>query len=82
MAKWANDYPVALLCRVLQVTKSAYYDWKQRGATVVGAEEFSLCSRLKALFAPGPARVWAAAGWSGNCARKATSSAAIGCVDS
>lgn len=51
MAKWANDYPVRLMCRVLNVTKSAYYDWKQRGATVVGAEEFALCSRMKALFA-------------------------------
>lgn len=51
MAKWANEYPVALLCRVLQVTKSTYYDWKQRGATVVRAEAFALCSRMKALFA-------------------------------
>jgi len=51
MAKWANEYPVTVLCRVLAVTKSAYYDWKQRGATVVGAEEFALCSRMKALFA-------------------------------
>ena len=51
MAKWANEYPVALMCRVLHVTKSAYYDWKQRGATVVGAEEFALCARMKALFA-------------------------------
>lgn len=51
MAKWANEYPVAVLCRVLAVTKSAYYDWKQRGATVVGADEFALCSRMKALFA-------------------------------
>jgi transposase InsO family protein len=51
MAKWANDYPVALMCRVLRVTKSAYYDWRQHGATVVGAEEFMLYSRMKALFA-------------------------------
>lgn len=51
MAKWANEYPVTLLCRVLQVTRSAYYDWDQRGATVVGAEEFMLCARMKALFA-------------------------------
>ena len=51
MAKWANEYPAALLCRVLGVTKSAYYDWKRRGTTVVGAEEFALCSRMKALFA-------------------------------
>ena len=51
MAKWANEYPVAVLCRVLAVTKSAYYDWKQRGATVVSAGEFALCARMKALFA-------------------------------
>lgn len=51
IAKWANEYPVALMCRVLRVTKSAYYDWKQRGAIVVGAEEFRLYSRMKALFA-------------------------------
>jgi transposase InsO family protein len=50
MAKWANDYPVSRMCCVLQVTKSAYYDWKQRGATVVSAEAFVLCSRMKALF--------------------------------
>ena len=51
MAKWANDYPVSRMCHVLQVAKSAYYDWKQRSATVISAEEFVLCSRMKALFA-------------------------------
>ena len=51
MAKWAAAYPVRRMCELLQVTKSAYYDWKQRGATVVHAEEFALCSRMKALFA-------------------------------
>ena len=51
LATWAKEYPVAVLCRVLQVTKSAYYDWKQRGATVIDAKEFALCSRMKALFA-------------------------------
>ena len=51
MAKWANDYSVSQMSRVLQVTKSAYYDWTQRGATLVSAEEFALYSRMKALFA-------------------------------
>ena len=51
MAKWANDYPVALMCRVLSTTKSAYYDWRGRGANVTGAEEFALCARMKTLFA-------------------------------
>ena len=50
MARWATEYPVALLCRVLQVTNSAYYDWKQRGADVVSAGEFALCSRMKERF--------------------------------
>jgi putative transposase len=51
MAKWANDYPVRALCRILHVTKSAYYDWKQRGADIISAEEFALYARMKALFA-------------------------------
>lgn len=50
MAKWAKDYPVRLMCRILQVYKSAYYEWKQRGAEVISAETFALCSRTKALF--------------------------------
>ncbi len=50
MAKWANDYPVRLMCRILQVNKSAYYEWKQHGAEVINAETFALCSRMKALF--------------------------------
>jgi len=51
MAKWANEYPISRMSRILHVTKSAYYDWKQRGATVVDADEFALCARMKALFA-------------------------------
>lgn len=50
MAKWANAYPVRLMCRILKVNKSAYYEWKQRGAEVISAETFALCSRLKELF--------------------------------
>lgn len=50
MAKWAADYPVRLMCRVLQVNKSAYYAWKQRGAKVISADTFALCARMKALF--------------------------------
>ena len=51
MAKWANEYPVRRMCRVLHVTKSAYYDWRQRGCPVISAETFALCARMKALFA-------------------------------
>lgn len=45
------DYPVRLLCRLLQVKSSSYYTWKGRGAKVIDAEEFALCVRMKELFA-------------------------------
>lgn len=50
MAKWAAVYPVRRMCGLLHVTRSAYYDWKQRGADLISAEEFALCSRMKARF--------------------------------
>lgn len=50
MAKWATHYPVRLMCKILQVNKSTYYEWKQRGAQVINADTFALCSRMKALF--------------------------------
>ncbi len=32
------------------MNKSTYYEWKQRGAEIISAETFALCSRMKALF--------------------------------
>jgi len=46
----AENYPVGLLCRVMGVKKSSYYDWKCKGVTVIGVEEFKLRQRLKAIF--------------------------------
>lgn len=46
----AGDYPVNLLCRVLGVPRSAYYDWKDRGGKVIPAEGLVLRRRMKALF--------------------------------
>ena len=40
-----------MLCRVMQVSSSAFYDWCQRGAAVVDSETWRLCQRMKALFA-------------------------------
>ncbi len=51
MAKWAAVYPVRRMCGLLQVTKSAYYDWKQHGADIIRAEEFALCAHMKERFA-------------------------------
>ena len=47
----ANDYPVNLLCRLLSVQRSAYYDWRGRPGKVIPPEELALRRRMKALFA-------------------------------
>lgn len=49
--KHSPDYPVTLLCRVLRVNRSSYYDWKAAGPKVIGPQEMMLRRRLKALFA-------------------------------
>ncbi|MGB5670730.1 MAG: IS3 family transposase [Sedimenticolaceae bacterium] len=45
------DYPVTMLCRVMQVGKSAYYAWRSRGGQVIDSETWHLCHRMKTLFA-------------------------------
>lgn len=44
-------YPVTLLCRLLKVQRSAYYDWRARPARVIAAEELVLRRCMKELFA-------------------------------
>lgn len=39
-----------MLCRVMQVSTSAYYGWRQRPANVTGADVLQLYRRMKALF--------------------------------
>lgn len=45
-----SDYPLRVLCRVMQVSASAYYDWRQRGAEVIDSKTWQLCHRMKVLF--------------------------------
>ena len=45
-----QSYPVRLLCRVMNVSKSAFYAWKARPAKVITAEELHLYRRAKELF--------------------------------
>lgn len=45
------SYPVRILCSVMQVSSSAYYDWRHRGAEVIDHATWLLCHRMKALFA-------------------------------
>jgi len=44
------EYPVTLLCRVMGVKHSSYYDWRSRGGKVIPAEELQLRRRMKELF--------------------------------
>lgn len=47
----ACHYPVRILCRVMRVSRSAFYAWKARPARIITAEELHLYRRAKALFA-------------------------------
>jgi len=46
----AVKYPVTLLCRVIGVKHSSYYDWHKRGGKVIPAEALRLRRRMKELF--------------------------------
>ena len=43
-------FPVSVLCRVMQVSTSAYYTWKKRPGELISAEVLHLHRRMKALF--------------------------------
>jgi len=43
-------YPVTVLCQVMRVSTSAYYDWKKRPAKLISAETLHLYRRMKVLF--------------------------------
>ncbi len=41
---------MTVLCRVMQASTSAYYDWKKRPGQLITAETLRLYRRVKALF--------------------------------
>ena len=43
-------FPVTVLCRVMQVSTSAYYSWRKRPGQLISAEVLHLHRRMKALF--------------------------------
>ncbi|MBT3202690.1 MAG: IS3 family transposase [Gammaproteobacteria bacterium] len=43
-------FPVTILCRVMQVSTSAYYAWKKRPGLLISADVLHLHRRMKALF--------------------------------
>ena len=44
-------YPVALLCRVLQVSTSGFYAWRQRGPSARARADATLTERIRAIHA-------------------------------
>jgi putative transposase len=44
------QYPVTVLCRVMQVSTSAYYAWKKRPGKLISADVLHLHRRMKMLF--------------------------------
>ena len=46
----AGRYPVNMLCRLLTVQRSAYYDWQAQPCKVIPQEELALRRRMKELF--------------------------------
>ena len=46
-----DKYPITVLCDVMQVKRSSYYNWKNnRSQKVISADEFALRSEMKRLF--------------------------------
>ena len=45
-----GSWPVVHLCRLLEVQRSAYYDWRDRPGKVIPPEELALRRRMKELF--------------------------------
>ena len=50
IAKEADNYPLVVLFRVMEVKKSSYYEWKAKGAKIIPAQELALRRRMKELF--------------------------------
>jgi putative transposase len=47
----ADHFPANMLCRMLEVQRSAYYDWRDQPIKVIPPQELALRRRMKALFA-------------------------------
>ena len=47
----SGHWPVVHLCRLLEVRRSAYYDWREQPGKIIPAQELAMRRRMKELFA-------------------------------
>ena len=52
--EWHSEYPVTVLCRVMQVSPSAYYDWRGHGGELIDSETRCSNSSLRSVSDTGP----------------------------
>ena len=45
-----SHYPVVMLCRVMGVSSSAYYDWRKKDAKLIDSQTWHLYQRMKMHF--------------------------------
>lgn len=50
ISEWRDKYLVTLMCWLMQVSSSAYCDWRGRGSKLINSKPWQLCHRTKALF--------------------------------
>ena len=46
----SSEFPTALLCRVLRVSRSGYYDWRKRGVSAREQRRVEAAARVKKVF--------------------------------
>jgi putative transposase len=71
-------YPVALLCRVLDVSRAGFYAWRKRAASPRAVENQRLTLEVSAIYAASRRRYTAARGSTWSCASAVGASGASG----
>jgi len=48
MKRWRADFPIALMCRALRVSRSGCYDWLERAPSAGACEDLRLKVAMRA----------------------------------
>ena len=63
------NYPVAMLCRMLGVSKSGYYAWRSRPPSNRSRQDAALTEKISAISTAGADRPTATRGYTPSCVR-------------